>query len=118
MLSLTAFQSPDLQMGISGDYVNQSGSKMTISTDKDGKVTGTYTTALGCGVGVARPLRGWVNGKAITFSVHFGDCNSVTSWVGHVTDDGSLDTLWTLARGGESAWNTKLTGASKFIPKR
>jgi len=117
LITLTAFRSPDQQMGISGDYVNQSGSLMTISADKSGKLVGSYTTALGCGKGIVRPLQGWINGNAITFNVHFGECGSVTSWVGHVTPEGTIDTIWTLARGAETGWSTKLTGTSEFRPK-
>ncbi len=96
------------------NYVNQSGSTMTLDIAENGAISGTYTTALGCGVGIARPLVGWMNGKAVSFTVHFGACDSVTSWVGHIDDNKEIKTIWTLAKGGNSKWNTKLTGFSVF----
>lgn len=94
-------------------YVNQSGSEMKIEFGDDGKVTGYYITALGCEVGSEKPLVGWANGSAIQFSVNFGDCGSITSWVGHIQEDGTIETIWTLAR-GDAGWDQKLTGVSTF----
>lgn len=94
-------------------YINQSGSTMSVTISDKGAVSGTYTTALGCGVGVDRPLIGWKNGKAITFAVSFEECGSITSWVGHIQENGDISTIWTLARGNEG-WDAKLTGTSIF----
>lgn len=97
------------------DYLNQAGSAMTLQISDKGEITGSYRTAIGCGVGLERPLVGWKNGKAITFTVNFGKCGSLTSWVGHIQKNGDIVTIWTLARGGES-WDAKLTGTSTFKP--
>jgi hypothetical protein len=99
----------------SQNYRNQAGSTMTLYISDRGEITGSYTTALGCGVGIDRSLVGWKNGNAITFIVNFGECGSLTSWVGHIQDNGDIVTIWTLARGGES-WDAKLTGTSTFMP--
>lgn len=97
------------------NYRNQAGSAMTLQISDKGEITGSYRTALGCGVGVDRPLIGWENGKAITFTVDFGECGSLTSWVGHIQEGGDIVTIWTLARGNED-WDAKMTGASTFKP--
>lgn len=96
-------------------YINQSGSTMSVSISDKGVVSGIYNTALGCGVGTKRPLKGFKNGTAITFTVSFEECGSLTSWVGHIQDNGDISTIWTLARGNEG-WDAKLTGTSIFKP--
>lgn len=96
-------------------YTNQSGSTMSVAISDKGTVSGTYNTALGCGVGTSRPLKGFKNGTAITFTVSFEECGSITSWVGHIQDNGDISTIWTLARGNEG-WDAKLTGTSIFKP--
>lgn len=95
------------------NYRNQAGSAMTLHISDTGEITGSYRTAIGCGVGVDRPLIGWKNGKAISFTVNFGECGSLTSWVGHIQEGGDIVTIWTLARGNEG-WDAKLTGTSTF----
>lgn len=97
------------------NYRNQAGSAMTLHISDKGEITGSYTTALGCGVGIDRALIGWKNGKAITFTVNFGECGSLTSWVGHIQEGGDIVTIWTLARGNEG-WDAKMTGTSTFKP--
>jgi len=94
------------------NFINQSGSTMSFFIN-NGSIVGSYTSALGCGIGKQRPLVGWRNGSAIIFSVTFEDCGSVTSWVGHSKDLVEIETIWTLVRGNES-WNMKLTGVSHF----
>jgi len=95
------------------DFVNQAGSTMSFTLDEQGAIKGNYTSALGCGIGKQRPLVGWRNIKAITFSVIFEECGSVASWVGHSDDLVEIETIWTLVRGKES-WDMKLTGVSHF----
>jgi len=95
------------------NFTNQAGSSMSFAIDEKGAIKGSYISALGCGIGKKRPLTGWRNAKAITFSVNFEDCGSVTSWVGHSSDLKEIETIWTLVRGDES-WDMKLTGISHF----
>lgn len=79
-----------------------------------GDINGHYISALGCAVDKPYPLKGWINGNAISFTVNFGDCNSITAWVGHFENDTHFKTIWTLSKGGSNDWNTLLTGASTF----
>ncbi len=95
-------------------YQNAAGSRMELIFSDTGGLSGTYVSALGCAKDTPAPLIGWSNGKAITFTVNFGDCGSITSWAGHVNDDGTIDTIWTLSRGETSEWNTLLTGSAHF----
>ncbi len=98
-------------------FMNDKGSKMEFVIDPtSNQLKGTYTSALGCAIDVPYPLTGWSNKKAISFTVNFGKCGSITSWVGHWEKEGSLKTIWTLSRGDSTDWNTLLTGASTFTP--
>ncbi len=97
-------------------WVNELGSTMTIqSVGADGLITGTYVTAVGCGAGTVRPLRGWYNKGAITFTVNWQECNSLTSWTGNVASSGAtIVTLWLLSVSGPPKWNSIIAGADTF----
>jgi hypothetical protein len=97
-------------------WVNELGSKMTIQTvGADGLITGTYVTAVGCGAGKIRPLRGWYDNGAITFTVNWQECNSLTSWTGNVAASGvAIVTLWQLTVSGPAQWNSITAGADTF----
>lgn len=97
-------------------FTNQKGSQMQYRLGPGGSISGSYISAVGCGVGVERRLVGWINGSAITFTVSFGECGSATSWVGHIDDAGVISGIWTLARGRDNDWNAMLTGSSVFKP--
>ena len=89
---------------------------MQYSLGPGGSISGSYVSAVGCGVGIERSLVGWINGAAIIFTVSFGECGSTTSWVGHIDEQAVISSIWTLARGEQASWNTKLTGHSVFTP--
>ena len=96
-------------------WVNELGSKMTTSWGADGLITGTYVTAVGCGAGKVRPLSGWWNNTAMTFTVNWQECNSLTSWTGNLTSSGvTIATLWLLALSGPPEWNSINAGADTF----
>ncbi len=101
---------------VSSVWVNELGSTMTIqSVGTDGLITGTYVTAVGCGAGTVRPLRGWYNKGAITFTVNWQECNSLTSWTGNVAASGvAIVTLWQLTVSGTPQWNSIIAGADTF----
>ncbi len=103
-------------LAVSSVWINELGSTMTIQTvGSDGLITGTYVTAAGCGVGTVRPLRGWYNNGAITFTVNWQECNSLTSWTGNLTSSGvTIATLWLLALSGPPEWNSINAGADTF----
>lgn len=104
-------------VGTSSVWVNQLGSTMTITIASDGSVTGTYVSAVGCGAGTSFPLAGWYNNLAITFTVNWQHCDSLTAWTGHWIASGSQQqfvTLWYLAVGGTVAWDSTVAGADTF----
>ena len=120
-----------------GRWVNQAGSVMTLEVKEDGRLTGTYATALGCRPGVEQPLVGSCSGHGVTFSVLFVGCGSTTAWAGTVevsaegpeasgngTGEGEakegpvIHTLWHLVRGGEPAWDSIVAGRSTFRLQR
>ncbi len=94
-------------------WVNELGSTMTTSWGADGLITGTYVTAVGCGAGTVRPLTGWWNNAAMTFTVNWQECNSLTSWTGNYTA-GTIATLWQLTVSGPPKWNSITAGADTF----
>ena len=94
-------------------WVNELGSKMTTSWGADGLITGTYVSAVGCGAGTVRPLSGWWNNSAMTFTVNWQECNSLTSWTGNYSTN-TLTTLWLLTVSGPPKWNSIIAGADTF----
>ncbi len=94
-------------------WVNELGSKMTTSWGADGLITGTYVSAVGCGAGTVRPLSGWWNNAAMTFTVNWQECNSLTSWTGNY-NTGKLTTLWQLSLSGPPTWDSIVAGTDTF----
>jgi hypothetical protein len=94
-------------------WVNELGSKMTTSWGTDGLISGTYVTAVGCGAGTVRPLTGWWNNAAMTFTVNWQNCNSLTSWTGNY-NAGKITTLWLPTVSGPPQWNSIVAGADIF----
>lgn len=101
-------------------WVNELGSVLTIdSVAGNGLMTGSYVTKVGCDAGVAQPLTGWYyagsTGGAMTFTVNFQGCNSITSWTGQYNyANGSIQTLWYLAAAVAPTWNAINAGADNF----
>ncbi len=94
-------------------WVNELGSTMTTTWGVDGLITGTYVSAVGCGAGTVRPLTGWWNNAAMTFTVNWQECNSLTSWTGNYAL-GKITTLWLLTVSGPPEWNSINAGADTF----
>lgn len=98
-------------------WVNQNKSTLTLASfdPNTGLLTGTFVTGVGCGVGTVRPMTGFYNQGAITFTVNFQECNSATSWSGQISTAGNqILSLWYLAVSGTPAWNSVLAGADVF----
>ncbi len=100
----------------SSEWVNELGSILTIgSIGADGLMTGTYVSAVGCGAGTVRPMTGWYNKDAMTFTVNWQECNSLTSWTGNVASSYvTIVTLWQLTVSGSPQWNSIIAGADTF----
>ena len=93
-----------------------------------GEIRGSYTTEMG-GKMRSFPLLGWVNtlepkeGRhsvhVLSFSVHWGDLGSITSWTGTYERDESgkpiLKTIWNLVRPSTNyAYEHIITQSSLF----
>jgi hypothetical protein len=112
------------KVDFSGHWRNQRGSSLELEVDDRGRVSGTFSTA----VGVPSPaetfaLCGFAQGDLIAFSVGFGVHESVTAWAGQHTIAGGrerIETLWHLARNiadedeDRALWAAILTGADSF----
>jgi hypothetical protein len=104
-------------------WVNELGSVLTInSVAANGLMTGTYTTNVGCSAGTPQPMTGWYYGGnaggAITFSVYWNGCNSVTSWSGQYNiNNGNFQALWHLTLAAAPAWNGIYAGTDSFTPQ-
>jgi hypothetical protein len=104
-------------------WINERGSVLTIANiGSNGLLSGTYVTSVGCSAGQPQPMTGWYygaeNGGAITFSVVWLGCNSVTSWSGQFNNQsGGFQTLWLLTAAGAPVWNGIHTGTDTFTPR-
>jgi len=104
-------------------WVNQLGSVLTINDiASNGLMTGTYVTNVGCDAGQPQPMTGWYygggTGGAITFSVNWQGCNTVTSWSGQYNySNGQFQTLWYLTAASAPVWNGITAGTDTFVPK-
>ncbi len=116
---------------LTGEWINELGSTLTISKiGKDGKIDGTYASPSGTG-GKPVALIGWSNSlspkagkdnvRVVSFSVHWGDYGSVTSWSGACSiKEGkpTISTIWNLVRSNSDfAWDHILTNSDNFNPK-
>ena len=109
-----------------GKWVNDLGSKMDITTNASGNLSGTYQTAVGSPTEHEKfDLVGFISGDLITFSVNFGKYGSLTSWAGQHTVDSTgsalIKTLWLLsenipdAQEPDKLWGSILAGANNFM---
>jgi hypothetical protein len=88
---------------------NQYGSTVTIASEKDGSVSGSFRTAIESSPyygleGLEVPLTGVHSGSAIAFVSGLGDDgNSAVSYTGRL-QDGVMETLWFVVAGEEHRW--------------
>jgi hypothetical protein len=114
----------------SGVWVNELGSEMELTVN-DGRVSGTYRTAVGKVHPTERfELTGFASGDRIVFCVHFGPYGTLGAWTGlHGKDEDKgeeeIYSLWHLPRdmkddeeAKEYRWSAILTGVNIFKRKR
>jgi hypothetical protein len=108
-----------------GSWVNELGSKMELTVDSNGTVTGRYQSAVSDNGGPTPwfDLAGTSCGGLISFAVNWG--TEITAWIGH----GAIDevsgpeilTLWQLVKNvpdienPETQWKTVMAGADSFV---
>lgn len=82
-----------------GQWRNQNGSILTIDQVVGSHIVGTFISKKGRAVkGETYPVQGTVNDELIGFVVDFGSVGSLVNFSGRLAEDGSLHTLWILAR--------------------
>ncbi|MGV0653541.1 avidin/streptavidin family protein [Mycolicibacterium thermoresistibile] len=107
-----------------GTWLNELGSELHLEVDGQGRVTGTFQTAVGAPQPTQKfEVTGFVAGDVLAFCVNFGAYASLSSWVGqHTVEDGNevIKAMWLLGRDIKDAdeptdlWSAVLTGASNF----
>lgn len=112
---------PAAAVDVVGSWKNERGSLLVIDAVVDGKLQGTFRSAVGnVDPSKSFALVGVVRGDVIGFTVDFGAAGSVASWVGQVDGD-TLRTQWHLSRDvvdqDEAAklWSSTLSGADAFV---
>ncbi|HAT8894440.1 TPA: hypothetical protein F8S33_15375 [Legionella pneumophila] len=81
-------------------YKNMRGSILELNLSKQNTLSGTFTTAVASKecqdvIGTKRPIIGYIDGTAITFSINYPTCGSVVTLTGHINPN--KDTIDTIA---------------------
>ena len=71
-------------------YENKQGSTLELNFTQQNTLTGTFTTAIASKkcqsvIGTKRPVIGYIDGTAITFSINYPSCGSIVTLTGHIT---------------------------------
>ena len=108
-----------------GSWQNEQGSVLQIdSIDKGNRIYGVYKSSSGVD-GRSFPLQGWYNkfgapAQALSFSVHWGEYGSITSWTGYIEmreEQCQIYTLWHLIRPNtDFVWERIIVNSSTFSP--
>ena len=118
-----------LQVDITGSWVNQNGSVLTIESEEHGIVSGEFVSTKGRAArGISYPVIGTRNHNLVSFAVNFQspdhDLRAITTFSGRLVPGSTptIHTLWVLAREFEDpkqtkpthVWNTFLTNSDVF----
>ena len=108
---------------LSGIWVNQLHSRLTISHDLTGALGGTYMTAVGELAGTDHPLVGFCDqggpggGILLGFVVRWPEDHSVTAWSGHYDPaSDEINAMWLLTAAGDPCrdWKSTHIGHDSF----
>jgi len=104
---------------ISGEWVNQHGSVVTLELAPDGGLSGTF--AAGAGFPSKKPVKvtGLCRADLVSFCADFHEHGSLTAWTGHIVDrDGgpTLELGWQMAVHVDESgtWKGLWTGHDQF----
>ena len=76
-------QSSGRPVDFNGTWLNELGSELHLEVDGQGRVTGTFQTAVGAPQPTQKfEVTGFVAGDVLAFCVNFGAYASLSSWVG------------------------------------
>jgi len=117
-------QAPPPNLDFSGTWKSARGSVMTIEISGN-EVTGFYSSAIGEAEGEGKfPLRGFVSGDLVSYTVNFGRFATLVSWVGQFAPDDhlapALRTVFVAAVNVEEqneadhAWGSVRTGSDTY----
>lgn len=102
-------------------WVNEYGTVLRIDdVASNGRLSGTVTTRAGWGAGEAQPMTGWYfrHGGAITFSVYWDGCESLTAWMGRInTATGGFQAMWYVAGAAVPPGSGVVAGSNLFTPR-
>lgn len=115
-------------MAINGAWTNELGSKLTLQDQGEGRLLGTYVTAVGGPEGEPFPLvgsytipRGTGGPIPLAWTVAWTEWGSTTSWCGLLFDDGTITTTWILTStisADEGWWQSMNVGGDTFAMMR
>ena len=103
-----------------GTWKNELGSTMTIEIVGKKTIKGTYETAVsGEGGALSKhDLNGAIDGNLISFIVNWTDKNAITAWVGQMTGEDAIFTLWQMTMAVKDPqseyWESILAGSDTF----
>jgi|SRR5271166_1933093 len=119
-LSTLAPAAATSESDFAGTWKNELGSKITIEIVSKKSIRGTYETAVsGAGGALSKhDLNGAIDGALISFIVNWTDKNAITAWVGQMTGDDTIFTLWqtTIAVKDPQSeyWKSIMAGSDTF----
>lgn len=115
-------------MAINGAWTNELGSRLILEDLENGRLGGTYVTAVGGPEGQPFPLTGGYvlpqgTGAPIplAWTVAWTGWGSTTSWCGLLFDDGTITTTWILTSTiapDEGWWQSMNVGGDTFAMMR
>jgi hypothetical protein len=112
----------DLAKQLNGPWFNQFGSCLDLTADEDGRLTGSYRSAVG-GVDGGHPVSGFFArdpdgpGGSVAFTVSWRSAHSVTAWSGHYrADEDAIATTWLLSEASSEHgdWRSTSVGHDEF----
>jgi hypothetical protein len=118
-------------MALNGVWINELGSVLALKEGPEGRLEGSYETAVGTCAKGKFPVSGrtdvFAGGETLGFAVAWKNdqsaCNSTTTWVGHCRSAGeegeSLVTFWVMAEktGPDEEWESTTLGSDTFYRK-
>lgn len=102
------------QMPSGKTWDNGKGAEVTLDVSTTGSVSGSYTTAIGCGAGTRRPLTGFCDGHAVAFLIGQPECELIASWSG-AFDHNALEVIWHRVSAKRPSVDSIHTGTDTFV---
>lgn len=122
---LFAFTESKYDNVLTGEWINELGSKANIIAKKDGEILGDYTTAVGnVNTSKAFKIKGlWTDtgshGVMVSFVVNWNENYGITTWNGQLYDKKYIHTMWLLRvpTNYKNSWSATRIGQDVFVKK-